>query len=516
MIRAKLNKEELALYEILRHPIWCSEFLRNLDLDPETDKPWILADYQEEMLCDHNKYVSLTCGRAIGKSEIILDKSSWYLINNFFVHDPISIVTPNRVHLEPLFSKLRRWLSTHSFLGEYVARQGVNSSIFNITAKNGFQLDCRIAGTSGGGANVMGLHTPVIMLDEGGIFPWGTWIELLPTHNTWTPGAQLLVSGVPTGQREKNVLYFADQVDPNFTRHNIPQHRNPRYSKADEIRNIKQFGGVDAEDYIHLVLGRHGTPIFSLFDRDKMLITSYDVFVSKVYGTKMGDSPDMLLDLLHMLPIAPPGSQVAFGIDLGYTEPTVITIVTKKLGDVYWKFLVRLVFYQVVYPTQEDFISKLDLKYNPSFIGIDAGGPGKGVIQHLVNDHKYDQQRLYDKIVSTDFNASLEVGFDQDGVPMKEKAKVFAMQKLQQMTNNHGIMYSSADNDVIIELERTMYTRSAAGNVIYKTLTELGGQRGDDHNLASLLAFTLGWHHKYGKDIYKRRRKGNLWKPKFI
>jgi hypothetical protein len=516
MIRAKLNEQELALYEVMRHPVWCSEFLRNVDLDNETDKPWILTEYQQEMLCDHNKYVSLCCGRAVGKSEAILDKTSWYMINNFFPHDPVSIITPNRVHLEPLFSKLRRWLQTHSFLGAYVQRQGINSSIFNITARNGFQLDCRIAGTSGGGANVMGLHTPVIMLDEAGIFPWGTWIELLPTHNTWTEGAQLFVSGVPTGQREKNVLYFADQIDPNFTRFNVSQHRNPRYTDADEVRNRKQFGGTESEDYIHLVLGRHGTPIFSLFDREKMLITSYDVFVSKVYGAKLQENPNLLNDLLTMLPAAPAGAQVAFGIDLGYTEPTVITILIKRKNELFWKFLSRIIFYQVVYPSQEDFIAKLDRMYNPVFIGIDAGGPGKVVIQHLVNDRKYDRQHLFEKIVSTDFNAALEVGFDQDGNPLKEKAKVFAMQKLQQLTNNHGIMYSSADDDVIIELERTMYTRSPAGNIIYKTLTELGGQRGDDHNVASLLAFMLGWHHKYGDTAYKRRRVGNLWKPRFM
>ena len=188
----------------------------------------------------------------------------------------------------------------------------------------------------------------------------------------------------------------------------------------------------------------------------------------------------------------------------------------KRGNDLFWKFLARLIFYQVPYPTQEDFISKLDLMYNPTFIGVDAGGPGKVVVQHLVNDRAYDRQQLHKKVVSVDFNAALEVGYDQDGTAMKEKAKVFAMQKLQQLTNNHGIMYSSADDDVIIELERTMYTRSPSGNIIYKTLTELGGQRGNDHNVASLLAFMLGWHHKYGDDVYKRRRKGNLWKPRFI
>jgi len=511
MITPKLNEDELGLVEILRHPVWCSEFLRNVDI-PKGEDPWILTDYQIEMLCDHNKYVCLACGRAVGKSEMLLDKNSWYLVNNFFSHDPVSIITPNRVHLEPLFSKLRRWLQTHSFLSQYVTRHSINSAVFNIRAKNNYQLDCRIAGTSGTGANVIGLHTPVIMLDEGGYFPWGTFKELLPTHNTWQRGAQMFISGVPTGQRENNVLYFADVVDPNFTHFNIPQQRNPRYAPADEVRNRKQFGGTESEDYIHLVLGRHGAPVYALFDRAKMLISSYDVFVSKIYGIKLKANPTLLVDVLRLLPLKPRGARVAIGIDLGYSEPTVISIL-RRGDNTPWRFMARLVLTQVPYPQQERFIAQLDLRYNPVFIGIDAGGPGKVVIQHLVNEKKYDH--IYTKVWSADFSANIEVGYDQDGNVLKEKAKVYATQRLQQLTNTHQIMYSSADDDVITELERTTYTRSPSGNIIYKTMGLRGGKHGDDHNVASLLAFVLASHYKYDSKLLRRRR-GTLWASKFM
>lgn len=513
MIIPRLTDEELALYEVIRHPVWCSEFLRNYDT-PEEGDAWILTPYQTEMLCDHNQFVSLCCGRAVGKSETILDRTSWYMLNNFFPHDPISIITPNRVHLDPLFGKLRRWLNTHPILKHFVSRQGINASIFNITAKNSFQLDCRIAGTSGGGANVVGLHAAVEMVDEAGYFPWGTWIELQPTFNTWIEGSQMIVSGVPTGQRDNNVLYFADQVDPNYTKFNIPQHANPRYTEADEVRNRKQFGGTESEDYIHLVLGRHGTPVYALFSREKMKIGLYDAPVFKIMGGKLKEMPSLLKDTLTLLPDPPQGTRnLAFGIDLGYSEPTVI-IIFAKVQEV-WRFVTRLILTQVPYPKQQDFIANLDDKYAPDFIGIDAGGVGLSTVQNLLHDDKYARQRLNERILPIDFNANIHVGYDQDGEEMKERAKVYGMQQLQEMINGHRLVLSSVDEDVITELERTVYSRSPSGNIIYRTMTERGGKFGDDHNVAAMLAFTLAWFEKYDSQFLRRKRK-KLWQPRFV
>lgn len=513
MIVLRLTEEELALHEIIRHPVFCSEFLRNLDIS-EDGTPWELAPYQVEMLCDHNQYVSLCCGRVIGKSEAILDKCAWYMLNNFFPNDPVSIITPNRVHLDPLFSKLRRWLNTHSLLSHFVSRQGMNSATFNITAKNGFQLDCRIAGTTGGGANVIGLHAAVEMIDEASYFPWGTWIELQPTFNTWIEGSQMFVSGVPTGQRDHNVLYFTDQEDPNYTKFNIPQQQNPRYTEKDEIRNRKQFGGVDAEDYIHLVLGRHGTPVYALFSREKMKLTLYDAPVFKIMGAKLREMPTLLTDTLRILPDIPSRvKQVAMGIDLGYSEPTVIAVLIKVQN--FWRFVTRIVLTQVPYPQQQKFIADLDMKYHPDFIGIDAGGAGKPVIQNLIHEDRYESQRLYERVVAVDFNSRIHVGYDQDGEELKERAKVYGMQRLQEMINGHRLIISSADEDIISELERTVYSRSPSGNIIYRTMTERGGKYGNDHNVAALLAFVLAWFNKYDSQLYRRKRK-KLWQPRWL
>ena len=67
----------------------------------------------------------------------------------------------------------------------------------------GATLICRIAGQSGDGVNVIGLHTPFLIVDEAGYYPWGTWLEAQPIINYWEEGYRVITSGVPTGLRQK-------------------------------------------------------------------------------------------------------------------------------------------------------------------------------------------------------------------------------------------------------------------------------------------------------------------------
>jgi hypothetical protein len=116
-ILQRLTEEELAIVEILRHSLWFAEFMRNYDLS-ETDPEWIYTDYQKEFICDFNHFVSIVCARATGKTVAIVDKLLWLAINNFW-DNTIVYTVPNRVHLEPVFLRVSRWFSHHSFFKWY-------------------------------------------------------------------------------------------------------------------------------------------------------------------------------------------------------------------------------------------------------------------------------------------------------------------------------------------------------------------------------------------------------------
>jgi hypothetical protein len=493
MIRERLSPDELALVELIRHPVWCAELIRNMSRD-EDDK-WVHSSYQKEILCDFGHFVVLCTARAIGKTESLVDKIIWYALNNFY-EESLLFTVPNRVHLDPPFMKIVKWLRGHPLLQYYIDKGSINLANYTIRLKNRFVLDCRIAGMTGSGANVVGLHIPFILLDEAAFYPWGTFIELMPTLNTFQAGHQLMVAGVPDGKRERSVLYYADQIDSEYNKHRVSAHMNPRYSNKDEVRNAKQFRGTTSQDYIHMVLGEHGTPVFTMFERSSMAIESYETHVSRHKGAEFIADSQFSYKLLASLPSLPPYTEdVVFGIDLGYTDPTVIQVLYRVRDK--WYILTRLVIHQLEYPEQERLIDLLDSKYHPSIIGIDEGNIGKSVIQHLVADVQYSVKNFKKVIKPIQFGGRTKIAEDDEGEPLETRTKQFAMQYLQTIVNNKEIVFSEKDEEMISELERTSYTRTDTGELKFYVESLDGKNKGEDHNTQALCCALTAWWQEH-------------------
>jgi hypothetical protein len=480
MIVEKLSESELALLEILEHPLWNPMFIRNT-----VDESWDHADYQEDVLSDTNSYISFRAGRAVGKSETLLDKVVYFLINDFFDTHTIAIVTPNRVHLEPLWRKLTRWLAFHPLLKHY--KDSINSQVFNITTKNGVTVDCRIAGISGTGASVIGLHTPVLFVDEAGFFPWDVWVELIPTVNTWEKGFQVIVCGTPSGERENNVLYFADKISSQYTHHRVSAHDNPRYSKDDEIRNIQQYSGEDSDDYQRLVLGRHASPVTMVFAKDSIPLKSIPMYT---YGLNREDIKTDPMKINRMIKNIPKADTTALGIDLGYTDPTIISIF-KKVRN-HWVNYARIELEHIEYPDQIKIINRLDEEHGYSFVAIDEGHAGVAVTQELVS--KFPHKFYEDRLISVNFSTSHVVGVDLDGNEIKSRVKSISAEKLRRLFDNSKLYLSEKDRDLLSELERVESYKGRSGKTLYRVRTISGGLKGEDHRFASLLCFAYAMY----------------------
>jgi hypothetical protein len=490
----KITQEDLYLYEIVKNPVLFGEFINNIDKLPH-EEGFEFDPYQKEMLCDFNPYVVFSCARAVGKTVSLANLILWLMINNIFPGEYINYHVPGKSHVEPVFTSLVNLLRTNSFLKHFISpRKGVNHSDLIIKLNNATRLLCRIAGQTGTGAPVIGLHTPFSMVDEGGYYPWGTWVELQPTMNTFTPGFRLIVSGVPTGLRENNVLYHADKENSAYTKHNISAYQNPRFSEEDKQRAIEMYGGEESEDYIHLVLGEHGKPIFALFDRSLMEIKTYPVYKLVLDGAKMYENIANYEAKLLTLPGLPDrDSNCIFGIDLGYTEPTAIVIMyLDRMNRL--KFHSRIRLNKVNYFIQEKIIDWLDTKFRPSIIGIDQGHSGKAVVPRLRESEEFLHKNYIKRIIPVEFGSQIVLGTDSDGNEIKSKTKPFSVGILQEYSNNHKIVYSSTDLEMVTELERMTYSRTPTGDIVYKTLTLLGGKRGEDHFTSALLCGSLAYY----------------------
>lgn len=503
MIEQRISQEDLQLYELLRNPCLCAEFIHNVDLDERYDEPFENTIYQKEALADFNNHVSMNTARAVGKTVTLVSLIEWCLSFNVFPGDYILFAVPSKVHLQPVWDGLLRGFRSNSFLSNLVKRnEGVNASDNSIKTLNGASLICRIAGQSGTGANLVGLHTPFILVDEGGYFPWNAFGEMQPDLNQFTRGHREVVCGVPTGLREKNVLFYVDQEADNFSKHRISAFDNPR-TKAEDID--EQYPDKESEDYIHYILGQHGKPVFALFDRSLFRIEDYPVIKLDIDGLKISENPsEMFMKIESFPPIVAKNYGVVIGIDLGYTEPTAISILYLDGSD-RLRFHGRIRLSKVSYPLQEKVIDILNNKFNPLIIGMDEGQAGKSVRQHLLEEPEYKNRVYRDKIMAIDFSTSIVVGIDSDGDEIKSKTKPFTVSLLQEFTNNHRLIFSHTDPEMIVELERMTYTKNPNGDISYRTMTERGGSRGEDHFTSALIC---------GVSAYYFTKEFNLSRPK--
>jgi hypothetical protein len=512
-IQEKITQEDLALYEILRNPVLSGEFINNYDRG-DWEESFEFTWYQKEMLCDFNSYEGISTARAVGKTVSLVSLILWIMIFNIFPDDYIVYTVPNKVHLEPVWLSLVRSLRSNSFLKQFISpNAGINSSSFLIRLLNGASLDCRIAGTSGTGANVIGLHSPFVLLDESGYYPWGTWIELQPVINTFTPGYRLVTAGVPTGLRELNVLWHTDQENSNYTKHRLSAFDNPRFSDEDEARAIEQYGDRESDDYIHLVLGEHGSAIFAVFDRRLFEISNYPVYKLVLNGIELKEKIQDYATKLSIFPMPPKNNGIVIGADLGYTDPTAIVILYLDNNN-RLRFHGRIQLNKVSYSIQDRFIDMLDTKLKPVLIGMDAGHAGKAVSQRLLDADEFLHKDYRKRLLPIEFSSSIELGFDADGNEIKSKTKPYSVAVLQDYSNSHRLIYSSTDQEMITELERMTYVKNPSGDISYRTLTQRGGQRGDDHFTAALLCATLT-HHLENEMILPGKRNVRLYTPRW-
>ena len=509
-----VTQEDLILYEVLKNPVFCAEFIYNLDIT-EYDEPLKMDWYQQEILGDFNSHVSICTARATGKTFALVAKFIWWMIFNVFPSFTMLYAVPSKVHMQPVWDGLVRNFRQHSFLKHFLRKnQGINSSTNTIRLLNGAIFESRIAGQTGDGRNFIGLHLPIAVIDESGYFPHPAFQEMQPIMNTWEPGCQWYVCGVPTGLRENNILYLADMELDMYTKHRVSSYDNPRMTEDDELRAIEQYGGKDSPDFIHFFLGEHGSPIFSVFDRRLMSIEGYPVYKLVIDGIKLEKDLGEYYKKISLLPKIPDNLGIVMGIDLGYTDPTAIFIMYLNRKQV-MKFHAKIQLNKVSYNIQEKLIDYLDLKYNPSLIGVDEGSAGKAVVQRLLEGDAYLHKNYKTRLRPINFSSSIIIGYDADGKEIKAKTKPLSVSVLQEYSNNHKIVYSATDMETISELERMTYMKNPNGDISYKTLTYRGGKRGEDHYTAALLCGSLAYYLE-NELIELRPRVSNLMRVSWL
>lgn len=525
------DEQDWAFAQILSNPVLFRDFI-NLD---NPDPAWTpLEDHERAWsACDAN-YVSMCCGRSVHKTTAMIEMLYFWMINDDFIPgDPgLFVVVPNKAQKDLTFPRIRSACTIHWLISKYVDQNKINVSEGRIDFMNGFTFIMRIAGSSGSEANVIGLHTFRIWVDEAQDFPWRTWQSLQNSLKFEIPGHKMIVSGVPNGERKDNVLFTCDQLDDKYICFNIAQTMMSWWTPEIEYKRRRQYMAVqeDSEDFKHFVLGQHGVPTFAIFDRVRFMKEDYEV-ARMVLTQGMFDARKFLSDdgswnyHLEELVSPPPipfeyGVKpiVGLGYDVGYSpDPAVFFIMYQDAKSGIWRNLSRVILQRVEYTIQREVLMWLDKIYSFDFIGIDMGGPGKVQYQDLTSDFSspYIKEFHYaERLYPVEFGGYVPVAVqnsDGEMIEKKDMVKRIAVETISRwVQESHRFAFSAKDDNLMDELERTKYTRNPQGEPVYKTA--------DDHQFAAFMCAVLAYENKFGVPLSgpKLDIKPKLFKAKWL
>jgi hypothetical protein len=283
------------------------------------------------------------------------------------------------------------------------------------------------------------------------------------------------------------------------------------YKKRKEYHAIQE----DSEDYKHYVLGQHGVPTYSVFDRVRFLVEPYDterlVLTQQMFdSTKRPDEDGTVRYHINEAILCPPlpmdygqTPRVGVGYDVGYSpDPAVFFVMYQDVRSGKWRNLVRYVLQRVEYALQRETLAYLDTVYGFSFLGIDMGGPGKVQYQDLTSELSEYQSRYHfsERLFPVEFGGFMVVAAQDDEgeiIEKRDNVKRVAVETVSRWVHEHRYSFSAEDDNMMAELERTKFTRTISGEPVYRT--------DDDHQFAAMMCAIMAYEHKYGEPVLPQR-----------
>lgn len=504
-----ITEDDWIFGEILSNPVLFREFLN-------TDDPnWTPLEMHERAWTTCTKhFISMCCGRSVHKTTSMIEMLYWWMINSMFISGDqgLFVLVPNKAQKDITFNRIRAACEKHWLIRYFVKPGAINITEGRIDFLNGFQFLMRLAGEAGKETNVIGIHTYRIWVDEAQDLQWRTWQSLQNCLKEELPGHQMIVSGVPNGGRQENVLYHCDQVDERYVKYNIAQTMMSWWTPEMEVARRIFYRAVqeDSEDYKHFVLGQHGAPTFTVFDRNRFNKAPYptikEVYTQNTFDrvkrtNSKGDTVFAVEDVV-LCPPMPLGDYglrppIGIGYDPGFSpDPAVFLIMYQDLKTAEWKFLVRYELQRVEYAIQREVFNWLDKVYEFDFLGIDMGGIGKVQYQDLTGElNIYKDRKFAERLYPVEFGGRILVAIDDDGVEKTDLVKRVAVEMLSRWVYERRIAFSDTDDDLMSELERTKFTRTITGEPVYRTE--------DDHQMSALMCALMAYENKYGVPVSK-------------
>lgn len=398
------------------------------------------------------------------------------------------LATANQAQMTPLLTHLNGRILQSPFLRNFT-KTGVNKNEGILEINQGIvsKMFARIAGSKGAN-NMIGLHTPRIIIDEGQVFPNVSFTELMPVLNFWEKEHQIMIAGVPNNI-SNSILYRIDKRNKKYKKYRVPATNNPYYTYQKYREDLSEYGGDTDDRFQTLILGRHGSGSEQVLVRDQIGIEAYPFHTysySYIDKNKNIEFQEKLSRHNYSC------DMYMAGIDTGFVDPTIISIFGLKNNK--WYHLCRYKLQRIQYPEQEKIIHWLHEHFQFTKIGIDIGSGGSGatIIQSFIIRKEYQGYR-YDKVLQgIQFSENQLVGYNEKGEEVYQDTKSVGADELVKQIQSQNIIYNSIDNEGINQLERIAKQKGLSGKDRYFVASEKGaGSDKNDHIFSSYICFAI-------------------------
>ena len=460
------RNEQIFVEGILNPVVFFDNFIPVIHKDIK-----LARGYQIPLLLDNSVQSVTKAGRKTGKT-VSLESDILKTIHE----NPRSeglLTTPNEAHIDPLWSRLTTFIRSDQYWNEFIGKgRLVKSPQYTMEAKNGFILHGRISGTSKG-TGLLSLHVNFVWVDESQLY-MGTGLDQL--QGCMKENCRVRIFGVPNGIR-KGYLSIAwnDPKIPSFSKHKITRYQDPTFTKDEEDRLIRIYGGKNSQSFLNQVLAEDGVSTRKTFNpmyynKCFVKLDEYEIF--EYDGRKIAE--DKIKETELDLPLAPIKKvKISVSADLAFhPDPTIIGIWYDDDDDRAF-LLCKIILYNITYTRQAEFIDNIAKMCGAENVAVDIGGPGQTVYLDLVNQNRFPGRQYF--TIPIDFRTNVTIGTktvkDDHGYPtsevVKENAKYYSTVMIEDGFEKKKIMLPIQDLELFDEIDSSTKFETSKGTFSY-------------------------------------------------
>jgi hypothetical protein len=437
----KIKEIDLKIFQVLSHPISCSEVLFH-DFDAlgtwDKEKFGHIRLYQYNMLSydslflydkklskEKNWEIKNNLAESYNLGGRLTGKSRIAIIIDFVVttfnkcYNWAVISSYDKLHVLEIFEKLINGFENHKIL-KILNCRSLRSPTYKLNFDNGCLLESvnmNIASKNPGG-QFFGKHVDRHAMEEASYLTKEVSGKMLMAQAEL--GCINRYSGMTTFTKTSPMGEIFFDLKNKKKIINIPSYANPTWNEKKEADSIKEFGGKDSPGYQVQIEGKVIEGAESVFDIQRIRQTY--ILDKKGEGIPIKSfevNKDSFFRYKEIVIVEKPNNAESLGIyaDIGEGGAPSEYIIVSRTNKIY-KYIYRISTFQLSPEEEKDFLGYLIGLLKPNIIGLDnTSGVGKALISALRKDYP-------DNVIPVSFNENIQVGLakDKDGKFMTDKS----------------------------------------------------------------------------------------------